>query len=274
MKCLTMNATEGTTYSQIHNVGKDDNDEFWNGIEIITGFVVPMYIRNVLKFHGFDSALTVRLMDEEDIKEMEKFARSGVMQRISAGEVNLQDFYGPFVKSTKDFQFLRGHRKVLKDIAQFIREKGSHNITDSLNEIKNNTTRRDEAGSNASQSNKSYRNVTAEADNSARDYVKNKNDLNHEPSTTSSLTPTAPIAENSSSITKFSRLVVKEVKEMPKISVRRNCVLLGTSLYHQPYGKIRPDKRENHMSNQNILNRKTKKENAFSCQRLQRRCLS
>lgn len=236
MNDITKETIPNTTHD-----GQNDCHEFWNSVESITGFVVPTYIRNVLKLHGFDSAMSLKLIDEDDIKEMENFAKSGGMLRTLVNGENKSDFYGPFVKSIAEFQILRGYRKVLLDISAFIREKESQNIND-----RNNAVSPDEVDNNAFHPMKNSEIQKAEV-NFTRKYLMNFSHTKTPISTKiiSRSTPTTSIVVtddrmSGSSEENPSSNVKKETKELPKISVRRKCVLLKSSLHRHPISRLRP----------------------------------
>lgn len=46
----------------------DPCNVFWATIENETGSQIPQYIRNVLKYNGFNSAMSLKLLDENDLE--------------------------------------------------------------------------------------------------------------------------------------------------------------------------------------------------------------
>lgn len=70
--------------------------------------------------------MSIKLLDDDDLTDMETSVRSGVMASCGTSE-RIKELYGPFA-SNESFSFLRGFRKVLLAIAGHIREKGSENV--------------------------------------------------------------------------------------------------------------------------------------------------
>lgn len=110
---------------------KDDTDEcnkFWETIQRETGAQIPIYIRNILMFNVFNSALSIRLLDESDLNDIESLVQSGTMKSLLPEDFDFEKIYGPFHKSVDKFTFLRGHRKSLLAIKDHIQEKVAKNI--------------------------------------------------------------------------------------------------------------------------------------------------
>ncbi|KAJ6639598.1 hypothetical protein Bhyg_12345, partial [Pseudolycoriella hygida] len=70
-----------------------------------------MYIRNVLCFHGFNSAMSIKLLEDDDLNDIEKSVQSRVMANYAssneAAQSDPKELYGPFA-SNASFCFLRG----------------------------------------------------------------------------------------------------------------------------------------------------------------------
>lgn len=113
---------------------KDPCDSFWEAIEKETGSYIPPYIRNILKYHGFNSAMSIKLLDDGDLDDVELSVRSGIMDNFASKDTstdNSKEIYGPFEAKEK-FSFLRGFRKVLVAISAYIRDKGSENVGNTM----------------------------------------------------------------------------------------------------------------------------------------------
>lgn len=121
----TMDDIKGPDTS-LNSIADSGFDQFWNTIETKTGSQIPSYIRNILNFHGFNSPMSVALLDEEDLNEIEKAVKSDTTDKTDE-KTESNGCYGPF-KSRKDFYFPRGYRKVLLSISEYIRQKGAENV--------------------------------------------------------------------------------------------------------------------------------------------------
>lgn len=210
-----MNVTE-----EIRIGRKDACNEFWDNIESITDFVVPTYVRNILKLNGFDSAATVQLIDEDDLKQIDNFGKSGGIHRILPTNTDLSDFYGPFLNSKEDFHILQGHRKVLLNISAFIRDKGYKNVTNII------ATR----STNCNATYIEKRNTSLKSsENCLVTECKNSPTMNSTESTLISIA--SPIISACSSSTQKPLILSKKANQSTlkrkdnKISERRNCVL-------------------------------------------------
>lgn len=108
---------------------KNDFGTFWNGIETMTGSNIPMYIRDVLNQNGYNSPLSLELLEEEDICDMEAKIRNSVRKTTEKSESDpgAKFIDAPF-ESKEEFYFPKGYRKQLLRIAQWIRERGAENV--------------------------------------------------------------------------------------------------------------------------------------------------
>lgn len=100
-------------------------DKFWDTIEQKTGSIIPSYIRNVLNLSGFNSPMSVSLLDDVDLMDIEKSIQEGRMKKMIPE--NDKTFFGPFFTSST-FYFPAGYKKVLLKISEYIRLNGSENI--------------------------------------------------------------------------------------------------------------------------------------------------
>lgn len=79
-------------------------DSFWEAIEKETGSYIPPYIRNILKYHGFNSAMSFKLLDDGDLDDVELSVRSGIMDNFASKDTStdyLKEIYGPFEAKEK-----------------------------------------------------------------------------------------------------------------------------------------------------------------------------
>lgn len=110
-------------------------NKFWDTIELETGSEIPLYLRNILRHHGFNCAMSIELMDEKDLDDIETMVTSGKLQSIFMDDVDseaTEKFLGLFYKKPKEFQILRVYRKMFMSISKYIREKGSKNVRSTI----------------------------------------------------------------------------------------------------------------------------------------------
>lgn len=119
------------------SVNNDKNDQqkeilsvFWDTIEKMTGAIIPIYIREILNIHGFNSPMSVALLDIDDLNEIEKAVRADNMKRSISTSTPTEntEVQRPHELFSTEFCFPRGYRKALIKISELIREKGSENI--------------------------------------------------------------------------------------------------------------------------------------------------
>lgn len=100
----------------------DHFNDFWDSIETTTGSHIPGYIRNILNFNGFNSPMNMALLTDEDITAIENDVKSNkILDTVL--EAGLEPF-----RSSNEFFFPRGYRKLLLSIAESIRTEGPRNI--------------------------------------------------------------------------------------------------------------------------------------------------
>lgn len=102
--------------------GENAFDKFWNSVEENTGSHIPSFIRNVLNLNGFNSPMSIALLDKEDLDEMEKSLKAGHMKPMLP--TNDASFFGPFM-SADQFYFPLGYKKVLLKISDNFRQNGA-----------------------------------------------------------------------------------------------------------------------------------------------------
>lgn len=127
MSDLTKEPTDKENDKQASKQGACN--KFWDAIELETGSEIPLYLRNILKHHGFNCAMSIKLMDEEDLDDIETMVTSGAFQSIFMNDADVTEhFLGPFCKKPDSFRILRGYRKMFMSISNYIREKGPENV--------------------------------------------------------------------------------------------------------------------------------------------------
>lgn len=78
--------------------------DFWINFEKFVGSEIPPLIIKILKATAYNSALSIAVMNEEEIKQIEKFIRDRKLDDLLNGSV---------YANSNEFAFLPGHRKLL-----------------------------------------------------------------------------------------------------------------------------------------------------------------
>ncbi|KAG4077014.1 hypothetical protein HA402_016001 [Bradysia odoriphaga] len=92
-------------------------EAFWNLVEAQVRCTIPTYVKNLLRLRGYDNALSVKTLTDEDLKSLETFARTKMWMYIPP-DANDKDYYHMFSIEPESFEILPGHVKMLKEIAK------------------------------------------------------------------------------------------------------------------------------------------------------------
>ena len=99
----------------------NDVEKFWNYMEKKMAMIFPQYLRNILKFMGYDSAATVRAITQEEIDEkFEKFAKTKMIPYVPS-DAKKEDYYYYF-KKPELFYIIPGHKILLRQVVEFTRK--------------------------------------------------------------------------------------------------------------------------------------------------------
>lgn len=96
---------------------------------------IPEYIKNILFVAGYNNTEVLKNIEDEDIAEIEKFARGPMLQLCQITE----DFFGQLHNNAHQFFFVPGARKLIFLIKQTVCEKASFfnkGITKELSVVK------------------------------------------------------------------------------------------------------------------------------------------
>ncbi|XP_011684609.1 PREDICTED: uncharacterized protein LOC105447963 [Wasmannia auropunctata] len=90
-------------------VGIDDcgkiEVQWWNELETTLQTKIPIYLKNLLTFTGFDNILSLRSFSEENIKDLEEFGKSD-MEHFRDKQKPAQDYYFDYLYSQRIINFV------------------------------------------------------------------------------------------------------------------------------------------------------------------------
>lgn len=97
--------------------------------------IVHIYCNFFQRFCNFGNALTLKEIDDSDITIIENDIRTKMVQWLENNKMlenddflNLNDIFGPiFSSNPKDFQFLPGDKKMIKQLAEYIKKTIDNN---------------------------------------------------------------------------------------------------------------------------------------------------
>lgn len=104
---------------------------FWNELETRMGSNFPEVIKHVLRASGFENVLVLRDITEDDIAIIERFVNDNCAKWWKKYRKVEKDY-----SASRDFCFLPGHKKILFEMAKFLRNNPSHakNCDESVNQ--------------------------------------------------------------------------------------------------------------------------------------------
>lgn len=93
---------------------------------------IPPYIKNVLTYFGYDNFHTISTIEENDLEYIATEVRKGGIMNYFTNKSGIEDpLYGSS-KSEQNFEFSRGHQKLLMVIAKLLKKKLNENGVDAF----------------------------------------------------------------------------------------------------------------------------------------------
>jgi hypothetical protein len=80
-------------------------------------------VKTLLSYNGFDNVVTIQRIDEQDLAEIEEFARSTLPKLVDMK--NPEDYYFIYGAMPNNFRFVPGHKKLIFGIRDYVRNKGA-----------------------------------------------------------------------------------------------------------------------------------------------------
>lgn len=105
----------------IHNISAQLG-EIWQVVERKLKVPIPAYIKNVLKFCGYDNCHSIATIEEQDFEYVEAEVRNGGITKFFEGEIAANDVLDGSTKTEENFEIIRGHRKLLMAVVKFVKE--------------------------------------------------------------------------------------------------------------------------------------------------------
>lgn len=102
--------------------------DIWLFLERKFETLIPAYIKNVLKYCGYEDCHTIATIEENDLEYFTTEVRKGGITNFFTGSEALQGSN----KSEENFEFCRGHQKLLMAIVKFVKENLNENGVDAF----------------------------------------------------------------------------------------------------------------------------------------------
>lgn len=96
--------------------------EIWSFIEQKIQTPVPPYFKYVLQYCGYENAVSISSIDNDDVDDFVAEVRSGKVTEYFQTKLGDKDVLEGSNKNMENFDFSRGHRKFLMYIASFLKE--------------------------------------------------------------------------------------------------------------------------------------------------------
>lgn len=111
---------------EIKGSDKKEQRDFWKIVEEGTTLKLPVYLKNLLDFTGFNNEYSLRNFDSsKHIPELENFARDVMLQYVNqpSSFASKEDFFGPFSKCPNLFTISSGFKLMLEKVSLFCKSK-------------------------------------------------------------------------------------------------------------------------------------------------------
>lgn len=104
--------------------------EIWSSVEKTLKISIPSYIKNVLTYCGFDNVHTISTIEESDLEYIATKVRKGGVIHYFSNELGIENALLGSNKSERNFEFSRGHRKLLLVIVELVKQNLNENGVD------------------------------------------------------------------------------------------------------------------------------------------------
>lgn len=92
---------------------------FWQLIESKMG-PIPNYLKNLLKLMGYESAISIKTIERNDIDSFQKYLTSADMRKRVPANAQMEDFFGVRWETPENAIILPGHIKLIEQIVEFV----------------------------------------------------------------------------------------------------------------------------------------------------------
>lgn len=91
------------------------------------GIVIPEFLKNLLKFAGYENALILQDLDSNSLTIIENIAKSIVPKLFQS---SLEEYLGPFHISPNDFFIMPGYKTLLEKLSNYAKKYLEKKILD------------------------------------------------------------------------------------------------------------------------------------------------
>lgn len=97
-----------------------DFNGIWLFVEREMKMPIPSFIKSFLRYSGFENCHTISKIEEIDLEFIENYVRKASLKDDFANGFDVSDFP---VDLSENFQFSRGHKKLILAIAKLVKQK-------------------------------------------------------------------------------------------------------------------------------------------------------
>lgn len=118
-ECVPLLESRGTQTDSVEIYGELN---FWMDIEDSIGHKIPVYLKNLMVFCGFDTPVVIAKLGDADIADMEVFAKEE-MEFFIPKNADLLNYYDKYHVCRDKFKISKGHKLLLKEIQNCVDDK-------------------------------------------------------------------------------------------------------------------------------------------------------
>lgn len=106
--------------------------EVWLFVERKLKMSIPMYIKSVLKYCGYENCHTIATIEEKDFEYFTTEVRKGGIVSFFSNEIGTENALQGTNTCEENFEFSRGHQKLLLRIVKLVKENLNENGVDAF----------------------------------------------------------------------------------------------------------------------------------------------
>lgn len=106
--------------------------EIWTYVENKLNISIPLYIKNVLSYCGYDNFHTISSFEENDLEYLTTEVRKGGIVKYFHNEYGRKNALQGSTKTEQNFEFSRGHQKLILAIVNLVKKNLNENGVDAF----------------------------------------------------------------------------------------------------------------------------------------------
>lgn len=95
---------------------------------------IPSYMKYILEYCGYDNCHTIATIEENDLEYFKNEVKEGKVTNFFEAKIGPKNVLEGSSKSVDDFEFSRGHQKLLMAVVKLVKENLNENGVDSFSQ--------------------------------------------------------------------------------------------------------------------------------------------